>query len=238
MARTEATLSCFMLAQDFLAEHWAWSDVEKASLGDIKAMGDIIKQRLITGGCEIAEMYGIKHDKDEHRLWDEYQMVYTLSFTANHGHFICRFGKGKGTTLSNIAKLIGIEPNYIEKPRTTKYAFDNMLAYLTHIKYADKYQYDPHLVVTLVGRDYMEHYRERHEAWMQGRAKLIVKSAQEDLDSVLARIVEDENFGLDEIVADATYRKIYILNQMKIDRVLETREFANNRLRAMNREVK
>ena len=71
MAREKADLGSVLFAQDFLEEHWKWTDKEKEKLGDIEEMGKIIKARLEAGGCEIAEMYGIKHDKDERKIWNE-----------------------------------------------------------------------------------------------------------------------------------------------------------------------
>lgn len=236
MARKEATLSCVTFAQDFIPEHWpGWSDEEKALLGDIEAMGRNIKKRLEAGGCALLEMYGTKHDKDEHKLWDEYEMAYKLQFSLAHVHFVVKFAIGKGATLEKLAELIGINPNFIEKPKSGRYTYDNMLAYLPHIKYPNKYQYDPQSVVTLVGLDYMVHYRKRYEAWMRGRAKKIVKNAKDNLESLLAKIVEDENFGLVDIANNDDYWKIYILHKQKIDNALGAREQLC-RLRAAARE--
>ena len=57
MARKEANLNNILFSQDFLPEHWNWTDVEKAHLGNVAEMGEIIKTRLENGGCEIEEMY-------------------------------------------------------------------------------------------------------------------------------------------------------------------------------------
>lgn len=203
MARKEAILSTITLAQDFLPEHWpGWTDEEKAMLGDCKAMGEIIKKRLEAGGCEITEMYGIIHDKDEHRLWNEYEMIYKLQFSLAHIHIVVKLAPEKGKTLDELAALIGIKSSFIEKPKAGRYAYDNMLAYLVHIKYHKKYQYEPHDVYTFAGKDYMDYYRNRYEAWMNGRAKLLVKNTKADLDTLLAKIVEDENFTEDDIFLD------------------------------------
>lgn len=236
MARKEATLSCIALAQDFLADHWpGWSDEEKASLGDVESMGKIIKKRLEAGGCVLLEMYGIEHNKDEHKLWDEYEMVYKLQFTFPHAHFVIKFSKG--AILGELAELIGIHPNYIEKPRSGRYAYDNMLAYLTHIKYPDKYQYAPQSVVTLVGVDYMTHYQKRHEAWMKGRAKQMTKGAKDTLEIVLEKIVDDENFGRKDIANNEDYRKAYILYSSKIERAFSARSEMNSLRKAFRMQA-
>lgn len=88
-------------------------------------MGNVIKTRLENGGCKISEMYAVKHDKDESKLWNEYTMTYDVKFTTNHAHFLIKFSEGK--TLEEIA--------------------------------------------TLVGKKYIEYYRERYEAWTRGRAE-------------------------------------------------------------------
>ena len=42
---------------------------------------------------------------------------------------------------------------------------------MNHIKNDNKYQYDPHDVATIVGKKYIEYYRERYEAWTRRRAE-------------------------------------------------------------------
>lgn len=226
MARKDATLRTLTLAQDFAPEHWpGWTGAEKAMLGNCEEMGKIIKKRLEDGGCEIVEMYGMIHDKDEHRLWDEYEMLYKLQFSLAHIHIVVKLAPEKGKTFDELAELIGIKSNYIEKPKAGRYAYDNMLAYLTHIKYHKKYQYAPQDVITFAGKDYMEYYRERYEAWMKGRAKLLVKNTKADLDTLIAKIVKDENFTEDNIFLDRDYSEIYMLNGDKIDKVFALRRY-------------
>lgn len=54
-----------------------------------------------------------------------------------HWHVLLRFGQAVWNTA--ICKELGIEENYIEKPRS----FDNALLYLVHFNDSDKFQYDP-----------------------------------------------------------------------------------------------
>ena len=95
MARKSATLGSVLIAQDFLPEHWNWANTDLATLGDIEKMGNVIKTRLENGGCKISEMYAVKHDKDESKLWNEYTMTYDVKFTTNHAHFLIKFSEGK-----------------------------------------------------------------------------------------------------------------------------------------------
>ena len=118
MATKQAKLTILTFAQDFQSGHWNWTDGEKKKLGDVEEMGKIIKSRLENAGCEIQEMYAVKHDKDEKRWWNEYKKDYEVQFKSNHAHFVIKFEKGKGKTLPELAREIGIEENYIEKPKS------------------------------------------------------------------------------------------------------------------------
>lgn len=223
MARKNATLNTVLIAQDFLTEHWNWTTAEQASLmaQDISAMGNIIKTRLENGGCQISEMYTIKHDKDEHKLWNEYKMIYEINFTSNHAHFLIKFAQGK--TLEEIANLIGIQSNYIEKPKAGRYSYDNNLAYLIHIKYAQKYQYNAKDVVTVCGKDYMAYYRERHEAWMRGRAERSVIDAKALLNFLKVGIVEG-TITEDDIIMNEEWSKVYILYQKQFKELIANKK--------------
>lgn len=225
MARKEANLSCVLLAQDFQPQHWNWTDEEKTHLGNITEMGEIIKNRLENGGCLIAEMYAIKHDKDEQKIWNEYKMIYEVKFTSNHVHFVIRFKKGD--KLAVIASLIGVEPNFIEKPQRGRYAYDNMLSYLTHIKYAKKYQYDAHDVVTIAGKPYIEYYRERHESWTQGRAVITETELRKTFKFLEHKIFTGE-ITMQEIIFNKEYKIVYRKYRRKIDEAFDNVKHSND----------
>lgn len=70
-----------LIAQDFLPKHWNWANTDLVTLGDIEKMGNVIKTRLENGWCKISEIYAVKHDKDESKLWNEYAMTYDVKFT-------------------------------------------------------------------------------------------------------------------------------------------------------------
>ena len=69
----------------------------------------------------------ILHDKDS----DE-----NGELKKAHWHVVLRFGQAVWNTA--VCKDLGIEENYLEKPRS----FDNALLYLVHFNDSDKYQYD------------------------------------------------------------------------------------------------
>ena len=71
--------NCSFEALEVKAEKMANTDL--ATLGDIEKMGNVIKTRLENSGCKISEMYAVKHDKDESKLWNEYTMTYDVKFT-------------------------------------------------------------------------------------------------------------------------------------------------------------
>ena len=233
MARKLADLETMMLVQDFQPQHWNWTDDEKKQLGNLDEMGKIIKSRLENAGCEILEMHGIRHDKDENKIWNEYKMDYDINFQSNHAHFIAKFKKGKGKTLPELAKIVGVEESYIEKPKSGRYAFDNMLSYLIHIKYDKKYQYDVHTVYTFAGKKYIEHYRERYESWMRGRAKKSVASTKELVDFLINGIA-DGAITFDNIVSNEEWMKVYIINSSRIDTAIIAREKAIKQQKLLN----
>ncbi|MBD4638288.1 plasmid replication-like protein, partial [Xanthomonas citri pv. citri] len=86
-------------------------------------------------------------------------------------HAVIKFAsRAKSAPLDRLAFGIGVEPQYVEKPGRGRYAFDNMLSYLTHVKYADKHQYAPSEVATVRGPDYLGIDAQRRETWLKGRA--------------------------------------------------------------------
>lgn len=236
MARKLANLRLAQITQDFLPEHWNWTDEEKKHLGDVEEMGKIIKSRLENAGCEIEEMYSVKHDKDEKKLWNEYKMIYEIQFKSNHAHFVIKFRKDKGKTLPELANAVGIEENYIEKPRSGRHAYDNMLSYLIHIKYDQKYQYDVHSIHTLAGKKYVVHFRENYESWVRGRAKKCIESAQE-LTDFLINGIADGKITFKDIAMDDEWYKAYILSSAKIDRALNAKEKADQVRRSEKRKA-
>lgn len=227
MARKSATLGSVLIAQDFLPEHWNWANTDLATLGDIEKMGNVIKTRLENGGCKISEMYAVKHDKDESKLWNEYTMTYDVKFTTNHAHFLIKFSEGK--TLEEIAPLVGVEPQFIEKPHRGRYSYDNSLAYMIHIKYDNKYQYDPHDVATIVGKKYIEYYRERYEAWTRGRAERKMNDMKNTLNFLKVGIAKGE-ITLEDIILNEDYRVAYILYNDQIKKVFESKASADSLL--------
>ena len=130
--------------------------------------------------------------------------------------------KGKGKTLPELAREIGIEENYIEKPKSGSHSYDNMLSYLIHIKYESKYQYDVNAVYTITGKKYIEYYREKYESWTKGRAEISVKSAKELINFLKMGILKGE-IERKDIAQNDEWLFAYALNKDLLDKAFEGR---------------
>lgn len=222
MATTEAALTFFMLTQDYDPAHWDWTDTEKESLGDCQATAQVVKERLEGGGCTLEEMYTITHDRDEKRMWDVYNDKYYIKPVGRHIHILGRFEKGGGQTLKEIARLAGVSPEFIEKPKAGKYAYNNMLSYMTHIKYIRKFQYSALDVKTICGKPYVEYYAEHHEAWVRRQFPMLERDMKAVCDEICMNIITKPDFDLRCILLDEEYSKCYILYKAKIMGMFET----------------
>lgn len=220
MADVKANLRTFMLTQDFDPEHWVWSPDELTALSSCDAAARIIAARFAAAGFPLEEAYAICHDKDEKTLWDEYHSKYVRKVSGPHIHFVAKLGKANALPLERIASIAGVDPAFIEKPKTGRYAYDNMLAYLIHIKYADKYQYDPQAVITLAGKHYMDYYSDRYKAWMQGRANR-VEAATELTFKEVRKMIMDGKLSKKELVTNPRYKYVYIENVSAIDKLFD-----------------
>ena len=223
-----AELRTCMVTQDLNPDHWEWTASEKAAFTPnadarkmTKAISKVFLARFQQAGCSFEGAYAIIHDKDENAIWDEYENTFTVRPASAHIHIVVKFAGG-GKMLEEIAEIAGVGTNYIEKPRTGRYAYNNMLSYLTHIKYPKKYCYDPKDVVTLAGRDYTEIYSENHASWLRNRANRMVQDAKIDKNTLISLLLEDKIFPRDLVLSEQ-YTNAYIINKVAIDRVIKNR---------------
>lgn len=221
MAREEADLKCCSITQGLQPKYWDWTDDELKAISssDVEAITAVIKKRLEDGGCEIDEMYAIIHDKDTHMKWDEPSSQYVIERKADHIHCDVKFTKG--ATKSSIVTMLGLEPQFVEKAGRGKYAYDNMLSYLIHIKYPDKYQYEPNEVLTVCGRPYTEIYRERKPEWEKGRAKIEAEKNKADIDWLESMILEGQ-VTISQVMLTDEYYKVYSRNKRRCDDAFDT----------------
>ena len=126
MIKKVADLTTFSLAQFLNIEYWNVAE-EKFQ----KELEDIIKEQnterftnyfiylLEKNGWELEEVYSIIHNKDIQEKWDDkiMQMVLTPKDPHIHASFKFKKGKNKGATIDKIAEVLGVEPQFIEKPQ-------------------------------------------------------------------------------------------------------------------------
>ena len=118
--------------------------------------------------------------------------------------------------ISKLADVIGIEPQYIEKSKRGRYGYDNLLSYLIHSKESNKYQYDPQEVVSVVGKNYIEVFKERYSSWKKGRVKKDIKLSEDEIDNLILDIIQ-EKIGKSEILLDEKYHMIYTTFKTRIN---------------------
>ena len=221
MARKEAALTLVGVTQYLEPEYWpGWDDVQKQYLSlDATALGRVVATRLEASGHALESIYAIVHDKDEQEVWDAAAGKLVKQLKPRHVHMVLRFkDRASGGTLDRLAAVIGVEPQYVEKAGRGRYAHDNMLSYLTHAKYADKYQYDPSEVATIKGRPFVEIANERREAWAKGRATIQRQKADqpEELDAMRAAILAGE-LTREQVMLTDSMMLTYSLNKKAID---------------------
>lgn len=223
MARKEADLRCCAITQALVKDYWNWDADELDAIvnGDVQAITQIIAARLTNAGMAIEEMYAIKHDKDTQIGWDDIDMKTVVEYKTNHIHCVVKFMDGKGSILQNIAAAVGLEPQFIEKAGKGKYGYDNLLSYLIHIKYTDKYQYEPGEVFTFKGKPYMLVYELQKELWIKGRSKIQSDKGRADIDWLETMILQGEVVRSQVILTDE-YFEIYSRNKRRCDDAFDT----------------
>lgn len=257
MARTQAVLSACMIVQQLNETHFKdWDDTELDYIrnGDNAGIINTLGKKLCAAGFFTQEMHCIIHDNDVREVWDESVSDYIVEQKPAHFHCLIKFMKTDdgilhGGTISQIATAVGLEPEYVEKPKRGKYAYDNMLAYLIHAKDSDKAQYSPDEVLTSGISDengkpmfqtYKEYYRTRKKTWEEGRAKKTSERARIDIDSLEAKILRGEVFK-NQILLTDEYYDVYARNKRRCDDAFDSyaqRKIAKTIQRMENGEFK
>ncbi|HEM4050461.1 TPA: AAA family ATPase [Streptococcus suis] len=221
MSKKEAKLSCIMITQQLEPEYWlGWDEdiINGAIDGDLS----LLLEEVVNRASEIAtvsDAYAIIHDKDVNEIYDlETREIKTVP-EKPHAHILLKFSKG--ATLISLALQLGIEPQYIEKAKSGRYAFDNFLAYLIHAKDSEKFQYDPNEVTTLHGKNYLDVVTERYTSWQEGRAKKDISKSNTSLDDIYLQILSQQ-ISKQEILSDPKLQILYALNKTKINEAFLT----------------
>ncbi|MGQ7366447.1 Rep family protein [Streptococcus suis] len=220
---SEARLTTIMLVQQLEDEYWRMLDdkttLQRAREGNCQPLLKEIVKRLNTGNIKVEEAYGIVHDKDTIRVWNSVEMKQIDELKTKHIHFLFKFTKG--ATLINLARVIGVEPQYLEKLKSGRYGYDNCLAYLVHAKDETKYQYRPEEVVTALGEDYKSIYHRSMETWMKGRATKKAKETDLSVDWLIEKILAGE-ISKSNILLTDEYYAVYGQHKRKINEALDT----------------
>jgi hypothetical protein len=217
MTRTSNNLTIAFVEQQTLPEYWGWAtNPALAALldGPADPLTEYLVGLLEAGGCKVVEAYGIVHDKDHREAWDPAARDIVIEPKPRHVHAMFRFAsRNDGATLSHVAVLLGVEAQYVEKPGRGP-AWDNKLAYLVHIKYPEKCQYNISEVATVRGPEYAGVAALRWQDWLRGRAVVQAKAnrSPESLESVRARVLSGE-LTMEQIMLTDDLFAIYSASQ-------------------------
>lgn len=220
--KKQANLSCVMLVQQLEPEFWiGWDDViiEEAHNGNIRPLIEELVKRFEKDGCEVNEAYGILHDKGLISVWNQDEMKNVEELKAKHVHILIKFGKGD--TLNSLAVKAGVAPQYLEKAKSGRYGYDNLLSYLVHAKDQDKHQYFPDEVVTVSGEEYTSVYNRRMETWVRGRATKEAKATDLSVDYLVSEILAGKLTKSQVLLTNEFYR-VYALHKRKINDAFDT----------------
>ena len=217
--KKEALLTSVAITQYFETKYWknGWDEELIKSANVEKILEEIV--RRVSEIATVSEAYAIKHDKDTSIGFDSVTNSTISELKEPHIHALLKFSKG--ATLTDLAEKIGLAEQYLEKAKSGRYGYDNLLAYLIHAKDKDKYQYSPDEVFTLIGKNYLEVYHERKESWLKGKAKKEVQKSFEDIDFLIDNIL-NENITKNDILLDKKYHTPYIIHKTRINDAFKT----------------
>ena len=217
--KKEALLTSVAITQYFETKYWknGWDEELIKSENIEKILEEIV--RRVSEIATVSEAYAIKHDKDTSIGFDSVTNSTISELKEPHIHALLKFSKG--ATLTDLAVKIGLEEQYLEKAKSGRYGYDNLLAYLIHAKDKDKYQYSPDEVFTLIGTNYLEVYHKRKESWLKGKAKKEVQQSYEDIDLLIDNIL-NENITKQEILLNKKYHTLYTVHRVRINDAIRT----------------
>lgn len=228
MARKNASLKNVMVTQELTKKYFKWNDDELKTIdialnGDLQPLFDVILNR-INYEDKVWVAYIIKHTEDINEVWDEKMGQKVIVPKINHFHCVIQF-KQNAYTLEEIANIIGIEPQYVEKPKSGRYAFDNMLAYLTHQKDPEKFQYDPKNVLNYINSDDEDRIKDwsyqtissmNQVNWKAGALKKKKKKAKMGADELEMKILIGQ-ITKNQVLLDDDYYYVYSQNTQRLD---------------------
>lgn len=218
-----------------LIENGTAHDITEYVIKRLEHVGDLFGAPDKDGmhpGAVVISAYAIIHDLDEVEAWDERLGESVKVPKARHIHIVLVF-KGetqatyKSGNVAYLAKRVGVEAQYLEKPRPggnpvevaeqkVSQSYDNMLAYLTHVKYPEKHVYDPSDVATVRGTDFASIYWERYADWLKGRAHVKKKRATANFEDVLDKVLMGE-LSMEQVLLSNDLFEVYSRHMREIE---------------------
>lgn len=165
--------------------------------------------------------YTIEHNRCTRDVWNIQEKKYEKEYKKINFHTVVKVKKKR--TISSIAGTLGVEPQYVEKPKTKgPTAESRMLAYLIHACQPKKVKYNPSEVVYSTGATpYMEVWAKNKKDWDLWLSKARNELAEITVDEILEKIENEEIVDKNQILLTDEYYRCYSRNSKKIDNALE-----------------
>lgn len=180
-------------------------------------------------GRALSDCHAVLHSDDARPVWSEASGDYVATPKPLHVHLTAKFeSQSKSAPVDRLAELAGVEAQYIEIGRRggaavevcgqkISQSHDNFLAYLTHAKYADKFQYVPGQVATVRGNlGYDAVYAERIAAWKSARAHIKKRKAAETVEELREMVLTGEVTKSQIMLTDDLF-DVYARHSREID---------------------
>lgn len=195
-------------------------------------ISEYLVKLLHADGRIVEDAQGILHGDDTQQCWDDAAASTVELPKFLHLHLLLKFkSRDTSAAIEKLAAILGVEAQYLELDRSRGGApvevggrkitqqHDNGLAYLVHVKYADKFQYSPKQVASVRGLDYMRVYRERQSGWLKGRAHVTAKRAKLEFESLREMVLQGEVTREQIMLTDELFA-VYSRHQREIEDAL------------------
>lgn len=202
----------FLFEQQLKPDFWDWTVSDKKLLENWEENKDKIfrlifdRIRELVEEEEFVEVAFIVHDKD---------ISYGAKLVEPHIHGYIDFPRR--LDLSKVAMALGVEKERVETPKSKGgrgYTRINALAYLTHAKDKDKYQYPISDVETFDTLDYEAFINQNKEDFEKYAATKKREKSDESLDLVLSKVQLGE-LTYNDVMEDDNLSFLFGNNQQK-----------------------
>lgn len=172
-------------------------------------------------GENLEHCYTIEHNRCTRDVWNIQEKKYEKEYKNSHAHSVIKVKRKR--TISSIAETLGIEEQYVEKPKTKGPKAESvMLAYLIHACQPSKVPYEPSEVVSSSSATpYEEVWAKNKKEWDLWLSKARNKQAEITVDEILEKIESEEIVDKNQILLTDEYYRCYSRNSKKIDNALE-----------------